>query len=231
MATRRTSVKTNLWGLIFVAPAVAFFVVFSIFPILYGFYLSLTRYNLLTPPVWVGLDNFFALPRDFLFVKAFWNTIWFVIGTTIPVWFASLALAVLFDRKFPGREVLKAFVFLPVLPPLVVVGIVWMVLMHPNGVFTSLFGLFTGQSEIQWLTSVQLAPISMIIINNWATIPFFMVIWLAGLAGIPKDLSEAAQIDGANAWTTFWRVEFPLLRGTSVLVACLATINSFQAFG
>ncbi|TIN95520.1 MAG: sugar ABC transporter permease [Mesorhizobium sp.] len=222
--------RNGFWGFLFVTPAVAFFAVFSIFPIFFGLYLSMTSYDMLSPPLWVGLGNYAALPDDELFRKSLGNTAVFVAGSTFPVWAGSLGLALLFDRSFPGRNLLKVIAFSPVLPPLVVVGIVWKVLLHPNGVITALAGWFTGQSEIQWTTSAGLAPWSMILINDWATIPFFMVIWLAGLAGIPRDLKEAAQIDGAGPLTSFWRIELPLLRSTAVLVACLSTINACQGF-
>lgn len=218
------------WGLLFVSPAVAFFAVFSIFPILFGIYLSLTAYDLLTPPVWVGGDNFAALLHDRLFLKSLTNTIVFVLGGTVPVWIGSLALALLFDRSFRGRDILKALVFSPLLPPVIVVGILWKVLLHPNGILTAVVGLFTGAGEQHWLTSAQLAPWSMIIINDWTTIPFFMLFWLAGLTAIPVELREAAAIDGAGAFRIFWSVVLPLLRPTAVLVAALSTINAFQGF-
>jgi multiple sugar transport system permease protein len=218
------------WGLLFVSPAVTFFAVFSIFPILFGFYLSLTSYDLLTPPVWVGGQNFVLLTHDRLFIKALINTVVFVAGGTVPVWLGSLALALLFDRAFRGRDALKAFVFSPLLPPLVVVGILWKVLFHPNGLLTAVVGSFTGSGEVHWLTSAQLAPWSMILINDWATIPFFMLFWLAGLAGVPHEIREAAAIDGAGPVRVLWSVVLPLLRGTAVLVATLSTINAFQGF-
>jgi multiple sugar transport system permease protein len=91
-------------------------------------------------------------------------------------------------------------------------------------------GAFRGISEIRWLADTVLAPLSMIVVHDWAVIPFFMMIWLAGIAGIPPDLREAAHIDGANAVRTFWHIELPQLRGTAVLVAALSTINAFQTF-
>ena len=144
--------RKDWWGLAFVSPTVAFFAVFSIFPIFFGFYLSLTSFDMLTPPIFVGGANFAALQTDRLFLKAFTNTLAFVLGGTVPVWIGSLALALVFDRAFRGRDILKAIVFSPLLPPLIVVGILWKVLLHPNGVLTSVVGWFTGGSEVHWLT-------------------------------------------------------------------------------
>jgi multiple sugar transport system permease protein len=209
---------------------VAYFAMFSIFPVMFGFALSLTDYDLLDPPNWVGLDNFYALFADRLFLTAFANTLVFVAGATVPVWLASLLAALLFDQAFRGRTVLKTLFFLPVLPPVVVVAVVWRMLLHPNGVMTWLAGAWRGVTEIDWLTNTVLAPLSMIAVHDWAAIPFFMLIWLAGLAGIPPELREAAHIDGATPLSTFWHIDLPLLRSTAVLVAALSTINAFQTF-
>jgi len=226
----RRQLGRRWWGLVFVLPVVIYFAVFSVFPVLFGFWLSLTDYNLLDPPEWVGLDNFRNLLDDNLFIAAFRNTLLFVLGATVPVWIASLLAAILFDQAFRGREVLKTIFFLPVLPPIVVVGVVWRMLLHPNGIVTWLAGAFRGVTEIPWLSDTVLAPLSMIAVHDWAVIPFFMLIWLAGLAGIPPELRDAAHIDGASPIRTFWHIELPQLRSTAVLVAALSTINAFQTF-
>ena len=214
----------------FVLPAVGFFATFSIFPMLFGLYLSFTDYDLLNPPLWVGFDNFANLVSDPLFRKALANTLMFVAGATVPVWVLSLLAALLFDQAFRGRDILKATFFLPVLPPVVVVAIIWRVLLHPNGVMTWLVGGQWGLTEIRWLADAVLAPLSMIAVHDWAAIPFFMVIWLAGLAGVPAEQREAASLDGAGPVRTFWHIELPHLRSTAVLVAALSSINAFQTF-
>jgi multiple sugar transport system permease protein len=226
----RRPLSRKWWGLVFVLPVVGFFALFSVFPVLFGFYLSLTDYDLLNPPEWVGFDNFQALFSDTLFLRALSNTLVFVAGATVPVWLGSLLAALLFDQAFRGRNMLKAVFFLPVLPPVVVVAVIWRMLLHPNGIMTWLVGSFRGITEIRWLDDTVLAPLSMIAVHDWATIPFFMMIWLAGLAGIPPELREAAHIDGATPVRTFWHVELPQLRATAVLVAAISTINAFQTF-
>lgn len=222
--------RRRWWGLLFVTPVVLFFAVFMIYPIFNGLYLSFTNFTLLRPPEWVGAQNYINLLQDRLFLKSFSVTLWFVLGTTGPVWILSLLAAILFFQKFWGREFFKSVFFLPVLPSLVVVSIVWKILLHPNGILTQLVSPFTGVSEIRWLHNVNLAPISMILVQNWAAIPFFMLIWLAGLSGISQELRDSAKIDGANNIQSFLYVEFPLLRPTAVLVAALSTIQAFQGF-
>jgi multiple sugar transport system permease protein len=222
--------RRQWWGLAFVLPVVGFFAVFSVFPVLFGFAISLTDYNLLDPPEFVGLDNFSNLLSDRLFLTALGNTLIFVFGATLPVWVLSFLAAILFDQTFRGRGILKTVFFLPVLPPIVVVAVVWRMLLHPNGIMTWLAGAWRGVTEIPWLASPAIAPYAMIFVHDWSIVPFFMLIWLAGLAGIAPELREAAHIDGASAWRTFWHIEWPGLRGTAVLVAALSTINAFQTF-
>jgi multiple sugar transport system permease protein len=226
----RTRLDRRWWGLVFVLPVVAFFATFSVFPVLFGIWISLTDYNLLDEPLWVGLANYRNLLHDQLFLTAFKNTLVFVLGATVPVWVLSLLAALLFDQAFRGREILKTLFFLPVLPPVVVVAVVWRMLLHPNGVMTWIAGGHRGVTEIPWLASTTLAPIAMIAVHDWAVVPFFMVIWLAGLAGVPKELREAARMDGASSWQVFWNVDLPQLRSTAVLVAALTSINAFQTF-
>ena len=187
------------WGLIFVLPVVTFFAAFNLFPTLFGLWLSFTDYDLLSPPIWVGLDNFANLFADRLFLQACANTLVFVVGATVPVWVLSLLAALVFDKAFRGRDILKAAFFLPVLPPVVVVAVVWRLLLHPNGVLTSLTGGWWGITEIRWLADAALAPFSIIAVHDWAIIPFFMMIWLAGLAAVPPEFREAAAIDGAGS--------------------------------
>jgi multiple sugar transport system permease protein len=230
--TSKSSVtsRRQYWGLIFVLPTVIFFVIFFLYPILTGIYYSFTNFTLLRPPVWVGLQNYQDLLKDRLFLKSLGVTLGFVVGTTVPVWILSLMAALVFFQKFSGREVLKVIFFSPVLPSLIVVSIVWRILMEPSGILTTLLRPIFHQGEINWMNDITLSPISMIVINNWTTIPFYMLIWIAGLTGIPSELRDAARVDGANPLQSFLRVQLPLLRPTAVFVATISTINAFQGF-
>lgn len=211
-------------------PTVLFFAIFFLYPIVTGILLSLTNFTLLRPPTWVGLQNYQDLLKDRQFLKSLSVTLGFVLGTTIPTWIISLLAAVVFNQKFAGRETFKVVFFTPVLPSLIVVGVVWNILLHPSGVLTTVLRPITGLGEINWLNDPNLSPISMILINNWTTIPFYMLLWLAGLTGIPPELRDAAKVDGANGLQSFLRIELPLLRPTAVFIAAISTINAFQAF-
>lgn len=208
----------------------AFFAVFSVFPVIYGLYLSMTEASLLVPPQWTGFANYRAMPADPMFQQALGNTLIFVLGSTVPVWFGSLFAALLFNQTFPAREILKTLFFLPVLLPLVVVAVVWKVLLDPVGAVTWMVGGLFGKSEIPWLYDTTLAPLVMIVVHDWAAIPFFMMIWLAGLATLSPEMTEAAHLDGAGPIRTFWHIELPQLKGTAVLVCALSSIGAFQTF-
>ncbi|MBV7335216.1 sugar ABC transporter permease [Chloroflexi bacterium TSY] len=222
--------RRNIYGILFVAPAMLFFAVFNLYPMINGFYLSLTDYTLLKPPVFVGFKNFIDLASNKEFLNALWVTLIFVLGTTVPKWILSLGLAMLFVRSFWGREVFKVLYFTPVLLSGVVVSLVWKLLLHANGLASALITPWTSQSEIFWLSHARLTPLALIVVDDWAGIPFFMIIWIAGLVGIPREFYEAALIDGAGRWQGFWNITLPLLRPTTLFVVVVSTIASLQAF-
>ena len=222
--------RRSIYGILFVAPAMLFFLIFNLYPMVNGFYMSLTEYTLLKPPVWIGFGNYIGLLENKEFLNGLWVTFLFVLGTTVPKWVLSLALALLFVRTFWGREFFKVLYFTPTLLSGVVVSLVWKLIFHANGLATALIGPYTKQAEIFWLASSALTPLALIMVDNWAGIPFFMIVWIAGLVGIPKEFYEAALIDGAGRWQAFRHVTLPLLRPTTLFVVVVSTIGALQAF-
>jgi len=222
--------RRSIYGILFVAPAMLFFLIFNLYPMVNGFYMSLTEYTLLRPPVWIGFDNYIGLLENKEFLNGLWVTFIFVLGTTVPKWILSLTLALLFVRTFWGREFFKVLYFTPTLLSGVVVSLVWKLIFHANGLATALIGPYTKQAEIFWLASSALTPLALIMVDNWAGIPFFMIVWIAGLVGIPKEFYEAALIDGAGRWQAFRHVTLPLLRPTTLFVVVVSTIGALQAF-
>lgn len=222
--------KRSIYGVLFVAPAMLFFLIFSIYPMVNGFYMSLTEYTLLRPPTFIGFGNFIGLLENKEFLNGLKVTALFVLGTTVPKWIVSLALALLFTRAFWGREGFKVLYFTPTLLSGVVVSLVWKLIFHANGIASALITPYTNQSEIFWLAHSTLTPLVLMLVDNWAGIPFFMIIWIAGLVGIPKEFYEAALIDGAGRWQAFWNVTLPLLRPTMLFVVVISTIGALQAF-
>jgi len=222
--------QRSLYGILFIAPAMLFFLIFNLYPMVNGLLLSLTDYTLLKPPVFVGLKNYSELWSNKEFLNGMKVTLLFVLGTTIPKWILSLGLAMLFVRQFWGREAFKVLYFTPTLLSGVVVSLVWKLLLNANGVLTSLFGPLVNQPEIFWLSHPVLTPIALIAVDNWAGIPFFMIVWIAGLVGIPREFYEAALLDGASRAQVFWNITLPLLLPTTMFVVVVTTIASLQAF-
>ena len=212
--------RRSVYGILFVAPAMLFFLVFSLYPTLNGFYLSLTEYTLLKPPKFVGIENYIKLAVNDQFQNGLKVTLWFLLGTTVPKWILSLALAMLFLVPFRGREFFKTLYFTPTLLSAVVVSLVWKLLLDPNGVMSILAMPITNDPDTLWLADKVLTPISLIFVDDWAGIPFFMIIWIAGLVGIPRVFYEAAIIDGTSRWQAFRHITLPLLRPTILFCNC-----------
>lgn len=222
--------RRKIYGILFVAPAVLFFLVFSVYPTLNGFYLSLTEYSLLKPPRWIGLANYAALPGDALFRQSLGVTTAFVVGAVAPKAILSLMIALVLVRPFAGREFFKTLYFTPTLLSGVVISLVWKLLLDPAGLVNIVLTPLTGGERFFWLTDAVLSPAAIIAIDNWAGIPFFMIIWIAGLVGIPREFYEAALIDGANRMQAFFNITLPLLKPTALFVLVIASIGAFQAF-
>jgi multiple sugar transport system permease protein len=230
-ALRRNLIfRRGIYGMLFVAPAMIFFLVFSLYPMINGFYLSLTNYTLLRPPQFTGLGNYIGLASNAQFINGLKVTGMFVLGTTIPKWIISLGLALLFIRQFWGRETFKVLYFTPTLLSGVVISLVWRLLLHPNGLVSALASPLIRRPDIFWLADSKITPWALIGVDNWAGIPFYVIIWIAGLVGIPREFYEAALIDGAGRRQAFWHITLPLLRPTTLFVIVISTIGSFQAF-
>lgn len=216
-------------GVWFVVPAVAFFALFSFYPMARAFYLSLTEYDLVSPPRFVGLGNYLALLDDARFAKAFGNTVVYMVGTTIPMWVIALAVALGLRAQRRLQGALQLMYFLPVVLSGVAVAVAWKVLYHPYGLVNSLLGPFTDE-PVRWLTSATWAPLALIVLTVWQEVGFYAVIFMAGLQQIPRDFYEAARIDGAAGRQLLRHITLPLLRPALLLVMVVSLVHGFQTF-
>lgn len=221
--------RSELSGLWFVAPAALFFVVFNFYPLLRALFLSLTEYNLVSPPRFVGLENYLALLEDDRFIKAFGNTILYMAGTTIPMWILALGVALGLHQQRRFQGLLQTMYFLPVVLSGVSVAVAWKVLYHPYGLVNSLLGPVTNE-PIRWLTSETWAPVAMIVLAIWQELGFYVVIFMAGLQQIPKEFYDAGRLDGAGGGQLVRHVTLPLLRPAMVLVMVVSLVHGFQTF-
>jgi ABC-type sugar transport system permease subunit len=212
----------NYWGFLFVLPILLFFIVFKFWPILQAFWLSFTDANLVGDQEnFIGLENYSKLMQDSQFLRSLRITGYYVFGTVIPLTVLSLGLAVLLNQKIKGKGFFRVMLFLPALVPIIVVPILWRFLYHPYGLVNEVVKVF-GFEPISWLTSEAAVIPAFIIATEWRFVPLFMVIYLAGLQGIPEELYDAARVDGASTWQRFRRVTLPLLRPTIVVVVVMS---------
>jgi len=217
-------------GYVFVAPSLLFILVFTILPIFGALYYSLTDYDLMQAPRYAGLNNFVRLLDDGRYPHAVSNTLYFAFGTVPTGIVTSLALAVLINRQIRGIYTFRALFYMPVVSSFVSVSLIWLWLYEPQfGLLNDIFeGL--GLPRMKWMRSASTSMLSIIIMSVWKNMGLNMVIYLAGLQGIPPHLYEAAEIDGAGRASTFFRITLPLLAPTTFFVVIVYFIGALQMF-
>ena len=221
--------KQAAFGLAIILPTLAILAIFRFFPMLQALYLSLTAYDLVHPPKFVGLANFTGLLEDPLFLKSARVSLTYVLFSVVPVLPLSLGLAVLFNRSVFIRNLLRSAIFMPVVMPAVVMAVVWTFMYQQDGVVNTILGGL-GIDPVPWLRSSSTALWAVILIGIWRATPYYMVIFLAGLQAVPADYYDAAKIDGAGSWKTFWHITLPLLKPTTLLVVVMNVIVAMKVF-
>ena len=212
-----------------IAPAIASSVAFLYIPIVFSGYWSFTKYNGLAHPTWVGLENYTDLLSDEHFLKALLNTVIFVIiGMGIGPMLGLLS-ALLLNQAVRGRGFFRTAYFLPVMTSLVVVATIWKVLLNQNGIVNEVLGVFSIPAH-NWLGDPSTSLVSVTVTSIWQGFGFETVVFLAALQSIPRDLYDAALVDGATAWHRFRYVTLPALRPTIAFVYIIGIIGSFQVY-
>ena len=196
---------------------------------LQAFYISLTEYDLIRPPKFIGLHNFIDLLQDPLFLNSARVSVTYVVFSCAPVWVLSLGLAMLFNQKIRAKNFFRSAAFMPVVMPAVVNAVVWTFMYHQDGVVNTILEWF-GLDPVPWLRSSKWALWAVILIGIWRATPYYMVIFLAGLQAIPQRYYEAAEIDGAGSWRQFLFITLPLLKPTILLVMVMSVIVAMKVF-
>ena len=220
------------YSYLFIAPAVILFFVFTLFPVVASFLLSFCKYNVLSAPQWVGLENYRRLfLNDPRFLKALRNTAVYVLGV-VPIGISiSLVLAVAIDQKIRFKNFYKTLFFMPVVTPVVAYSVIWRWLYAGEK-----YGLINhwlmkmGLGPVDWVMNPNWVLPGLMIVAVWAGLGYNMILLLAGLQAIPATFYEAAEVDGASSWHKFWHVTLPLLRPILLFVLIMSMINSFQLF-
>ena len=221
--------KQAVFAYVIILPTLAILLIFRFLPMLEAFYLSLTQYDLVHPPKFIGLANFVDLVQDPLFLKSARVSLTYVAFSVVPVLPLSLGLAVLFNRSLWFKNLLRSAIFMPVVMPAVVMAVVWTFMYQQDGVVNTLLG-WVGIDPIAWLRSSASAVWAVILVGIWRATPYYMVIFLAGLQAIPTDYYDAAKIDGAGGWASFWHITLPLLKPTTLLVVVMNVIVAMKVF-
>lgn len=221
--------KKALVAHLFVLPAVIFFLVWYIYPIFYGIWISFQDWNIVTPPTWAGLKNYATLLKDEDFFASLGRTGYYMLSMPISV-ILSLILALIMNSKLPLRGFFRTVYFMPVVTSGLATSLIWKWVYDPH------FGLLQaitrplGLGSIPWLTSTTWAMPAIMIYGVWGGLGYVMVLFLAGLQGIPQEYYGAASIDGASPWQQFRYITMPLLRPVLLFILITQTIASAQVF-
>lgn len=227
----RSAVAAGWQGYAFLTPALFILVAFLLIPTIWVFGMSLFKWDFIGDPEFLGLRNFVRLlTEDELFRKAVFQTLYFVVGTVPTGMALSLLLAVLLNARLPGRGLFRALLFSPYVMPVIATTVIWQWIFNPDyGVMNALLNAFHIPG-VGWVRSADWIMPAIIIYSLWHFTGYNTVIFLAGLANIPPELEEAAHVDGAGAWSTFWKVTWPLLSPTTYFVLFISMIGSFKVF-
>ena len=221
----------SLIPFLYIAPFLIFFIIFQIYPIFYGMYISLTKWDLVSTPKFTGLTNYANLAKDTLFWTSLRNTVFFV-GLNAPLAVViPLGLAILVSDAIPGRALFRSAFTTPLMISVSSVGVLWVWFLNPTfGLINHYFDL-VGLPKQNWLTQNGWAMVAVVITTVWWTSGWNLVLFLAGLQEISESLYEAAKLDGANSWALFRYITVPGLRTTLLFVGVTTIIGSFRVFG
>lgn len=220
----------TLTAWLFLLPSFIGFVIFTAIPVLAAGGISLLKWNLFSPPTFVGLANFERLFGDPTFWSSLFNTAYFTFISVPLTIVVSLALALLLNQGFRHINIFRSLLLLPYATITVAVAFIWVWLYIPDGGLFNTMLSWVGINGPEWLTSENWAMPALIIMSVWKGFGFGMVIFLAGLQAIPEQLYEAAKVDGASSWTRFKSVTLPMLSPSMFFVVVTSVIGSFQVF-
>lgn len=221
--------RNNITGLLFTLPWIIGFLIFTFYPIVASFYYSFTEYNVATPPKWVGLENYINLFKDELFLEAFYNTGYYAAGLVPLGLIVGLILALLLVQPLKEKYLYRALIYLPSIVPVYALAVISLVFFNPY------FGLVNGFLSIfringpMWLNDENWVKFTIVLLSQWGA-GGTALIFMAAINDIPKDLYEAAMLDGATGWQTFWKITLPLMSPAILYYLITATIGAVQIF-
>ncbi|MBF0817086.1 sugar ABC transporter permease [Microbacterium paludicola] len=227
----KLAVRNTLIGWSFILPNFIGFAALTLVPVIVLFYMSLTNWNIFGNAQFIGLENFTKLIGDNSFRVAFLNTLYYSVMHIPLTIVVSLGLALLLNNKLRGVAFFRTAAFFPYITSIVAIALVWNLLLSPEyGPVNEILRFLGLQNPPGWLTSADWAMPGVVIVSTWRDMGYYMVLFLAGLQTVPRELHEAARVDGASAIQRFFNVTLPCLRPTMFFVTVMLTINSFKIF-
>jgi multiple sugar transport system permease protein len=225
----RARVKANLEGWAFISPTVLGLLIFTAFPMIASLYFSLTDYDLLTSPRWIGLSNFGRMIHDRLFYTSLVNTAYYTFVGVPAQTLVALLEAMLLNMKVRGVNVFRTLYYLPTVTPTVATVILWVYILNRDyGLVNSALWLL-GLPGIDWLYNPRVVKLSLILMSLWQ-VGGRMVVFLAALQGVPNELYESASIDGANALRRTWHITLPMISSVMFFNLIIGIIGAWQVF-
>jgi ABC-type sugar transport system permease subunit len=205
---------------------------FTLGPVLFSLFMSFHQWSGVGNPIFVGISNYRELATDVRFVTALRNTAQYVLSVVpAQIVIALLIATIVMERWFRFRTITRTVYFMPVVVSEVAVAMVWMVIYQPTyGLLNAVLGLL-NIGRVNWLGDSRIVLHALAFMAVWRSLGYYMVIFMAGLSGIPYSLYEASALDGANKRQTLWHVTLPLLRPTILFALVIACIGAFQVFG
>ncbi|MFC3803992.1 carbohydrate ABC transporter permease [Cohnella sp. GCM10012308] len=231
--TKKSRRKTQAWCWLFLTPTLLLFLAFQAWPILAGIYYAMLDWSGLTSDsTFVGTDNFVSVANDYYFWNAFKNSFKFMLGVVPLHLIVPLILAVILNRPgLRGASFYRTLIFLPVVTTTSIVGIIMVFIWGSDGAVNgALHGIGLLDEPIDWLGDPSWSMFTVVIVSVWKNLGINMVYWLAGLQSIPKELYEAAEMDGARGSKLFFRITVPLLLPIGAVILLLNVVNSLKAF-
>lgn len=228
MSPPKSVVRHSVQAWLFLLPALLLLAAFTFWPVLWGSYLAFTEYKVITPPQWVGLRNFENLFDDPVFITSLKNSFLYLLIVPV-IQLGAIVMAVFVNNSLPAIKVFRAAFYAPVVTSVSVVGIMWGWMYNEQGLINgAMQWLRVIDEPIGWLTDDRIALFSVMFVTMWRGLGWYMVLYLAALQSIPKEVEEAATLDGANRWQRFWRVTIPMIVPTVLLCSVMSTLSAMK---
>jgi multiple sugar transport system permease protein len=217
-------------GYIYGGPVIVAFLIFNLYPMVLGLYLSFTNWDILRPPTFIGLRNWADLLKDELLWRAVLQTLYYAVASVSGATILSIALALALNQRLKTIGFYRTFFFLPAVTSLVAIAMVWRWIYNTEFGVLNAFLSSLGINPVNWLGDPVLAMPAVILMSIWRSAGFNTVLFLAGLQGVPQEYYEAAEIDGASRWDRFRHITLPLISPTTFFVVVNGLIGSWQVF-